>query len=56
MRFFSNGLKPFNIQIIFKFDLFPRFLIQNPEGVGSGVKNESCSFSSRGSPKNVSRI
>jgi hypothetical protein len=31
MRFFPKDLKPFKIQTKFKFELFPRFLIQNPE-------------------------
>jgi hypothetical protein len=35
MRFFPKGLNPFKIQIKFKFGLFLKFLIQNPEGFGS---------------------
>jgi hypothetical protein len=33
MEFFSKGLKPFKIQASLKFDLFPRFVHQNPEGI-----------------------
>ncbi len=44
MRFFLKGLNPVKIQTKFKFELFPEFLIQNPEGFGSGTKKESCSM------------
>jgi hypothetical protein len=35
MEFFLKGLNPFKIQARFEFELFPGFLIQNPEGVRS---------------------
>jgi hypothetical protein len=41
-EFLPKGLNPFKIQGSLKFDLFPGFLIQNPEGFGSWAKNESC--------------
>jgi hypothetical protein len=44
IRFFHRGLDPFKIQVRLKFELFLVFLIQNPEGFGSGAKKESCSF------------
>jgi hypothetical protein len=55
IRFFQKGLNPFRIQARFKFELFLDFLIQNPEGFGSGTKKESCSLLShrstqKGSP------
>jgi hypothetical protein len=49
-EFFPKGLNPYKIQASLKFDLFPRFLIQNPEGFGSWAKNESCPFWSKLSP------
>jgi hypothetical protein len=54
IRFFQKGLNPFKIQARFKFELFLYFIIQNPEGFGSGAKKESCSLLSHRSPKNVS--
>jgi hypothetical protein len=35
MEFFPKGLNTFKIQGNLIFELFPRFLIQNPEGIGS---------------------
>jgi hypothetical protein len=35
MEFFPKGLDPFKIQANLIFELFPGFLIQNPEGIGS---------------------
>jgi hypothetical protein len=44
MEFFLKGFEPFKIQASLEFDLFPGFLIQNPEGFGSYAQNESCPF------------
>jgi hypothetical protein len=54
MKFFPKGLNPFKIQTIFNFGLIPRFLIYNPEGIGSRAKNERCSLMSSISPQKVS--
>jgi hypothetical protein len=35
MEILSKGLNPFRIQANLTFDLFPRFSIQNPEGIRS---------------------
>jgi hypothetical protein len=35
IEFFPKGLNPFKIKEKLIFDLFPGFLIQNPEGIGS---------------------
>jgi hypothetical protein len=42
MEILSKGLNPFITQANLTFDLFPRFLIQNPEGIGSRAKIEVC--------------
>jgi hypothetical protein len=42
MEFFPKGLDPFKIQANLIFELFPGFLIQNPEGIGSWAKLEVC--------------
>jgi hypothetical protein len=42
MEILSKGLNPFKIQGNLIFDLFPGFLIQNPEGIGSRAKMEVC--------------
>jgi hypothetical protein len=42
MEILSKGLNPFKIQAKLIFDLFPGFLIQNPEGIGSRAKMEVC--------------
>jgi hypothetical protein len=53
MEFFLKGLNTFKVQASLKFDLLPKFLIQNPEGFGGRAKRESCSFWSILSPCNV---
>jgi hypothetical protein len=42
MEFFPKQLNPFKIQVNLIFDLFPRFSIQNLEGIGSWAKMEVC--------------
>jgi hypothetical protein len=42
MEFFLKGLNTFKVQASLKFDLLPKFLIQNPEGFGGRAKRESC--------------
>jgi hypothetical protein len=42
MEILSKGLNPFKIQANLTFDLFPRFSIQNPEGIRSRAKMEVC--------------
>jgi hypothetical protein len=42
MEILSKGLNPFKTQANLIFDLFPGFLIQNPEGIGSRAKMEVC--------------
>jgi hypothetical protein len=54
MRFFLKGLDPFKIQTISKIELFPKFIIQNPKGFGSGDTKESCSLLSPKALQNVS--
>jgi hypothetical protein len=44
MRFFSKGLNPFKIQTSFKLELFLKFIIQDPEGLGNQTKKETCSI------------
>jgi hypothetical protein len=44
MDFFPKDLNPLKIQIKFKFDLLPKFLIQILFGIWTYSKNESCSF------------
>jgi hypothetical protein len=38
----SKCLNPFKIKLIWKWNLFPGFLIQSPEGFGSWDKQKSC--------------
>jgi hypothetical protein len=54
LGFFPEGLYPFKIQAIFKFELLPHFLNRNSEGFSSGAKKESCSLLTIGSPQKVS--
>jgi hypothetical protein len=54
LGFFPEGLYPFKIQAIFKFELLPHFLNRNLEGFSSGAKKESCSLLTIGSPQKVS--
>jgi hypothetical protein len=42
MEISSKGLDPFKIQANLIFDLFPGFLIQNPEGIRHRAKMEVC--------------
>jgi hypothetical protein len=42
MEIFPKGLNPFKIQANLIFDLFPRFLVQNPCEFGSWAKTEVC--------------
>jgi hypothetical protein len=42
MEIFPKVLNPFKIQANLIFDLFPRFSIQNPEGIGSRAKMGVC--------------
>jgi hypothetical protein len=42
MEFFPKGLNPFKIQANLIFELFPGFLIQNSEGIGSWAEMEVC--------------
>jgi hypothetical protein len=44
MRFLSEGLNPFKIQIMFKVDLFMNFVIQNIERFWSWTQKEICSI------------
>jgi hypothetical protein len=42
MEILSKGLNPFKIQANLIFDLFPGFLLQNPEGKRSRATMEIC--------------
>jgi hypothetical protein len=42
VEFFPKGLNHFKIQANLIFELFPGFLLQNPEGIGSWAEMEVC--------------
>jgi hypothetical protein len=50
LDFLQKGLNPLKIHERFNFEFVPEFITLNSEGIGSGAKKESCSFSSYISP------